>query len=214
MADMTLVIGNKTYSSWSLRPWLALCQTGYAFDEVTIPLRQPGTKEAILAHSGAGRVPVLRHGDLTVWESLAICEYLAERFPEAGLWPSSLEARALGRAAATEMHGGFADLRRALPMDLKRVPEPRTLSPEATADVARITSLWNELRARFAGDGPFLLGRFSIADAMYAPICTRFATYRVPLDRVCQDYVDTLLAWPAMVEWRTAALAEPWTIAY
>ncbi len=212
MAKMTLVIGNKTYSSWSLRPWLALRQTGEDFEVVVIPLRQSDTKSAILAHSGAGKVPVLHHGATTIWESLAICEYLADRFPDAALWPKDLERRAIGRAAATEMHGGFADLRRALPMDLKRAPEPRSLSFEVLADVTRITALWTDLRSRFGDGGPFLLGAFSIVDAMYAPICLRFDTYRVPLDPVCRSYVDAVSAWPAMVEWRTAALAEPWQI--
>ncbi len=207
MTAMTLVIGNKAFSSWSLRPWLALHQTGVAFDEVLIPLRQPETKAAILAHSGAGKVPVLHHGAVTVWESLAICDYLADRFPEAGLWPDAPESRALGRAAATEMHGGFPEIRRALPMDLTREPAPQPLTPEVLIEVARITQLWRDLRCRFGAGGPFLLGRFSIADAMYAPVCTRFDTYRVPLDPVCQAYVDAILAWPAMRLWRSAVVS-------
>lgn len=209
MADMTLVIGDKAISSWSLRPWLALRQTGVAFHEVLIPLRRPETRTAILAHSAAGKVPVLHHGAVTVWESLAICEYLADRFPEAGLWPEPPEARALGRAAATEMHGGFPELRRALPMDLLREPAPQPLTPEVTAEVARISGLWRDLRSRFQTLGPFLLGRFTIADAMYAPVCTRFDSYRVPLDPVCQAYVETVLDWPAMAAWRAAARPYP-----
>jgi glutathione S-transferase len=205
MPGLTLVIGDKAISSWSLRPWLALCQTGVAFDEVLIPLRRPETKAAILAHSGAGKVPVLHHGAVTVWESLAICEYLADRFPEAGLWPESPDARALGRAAATEMHGGFPELRRALPMDLHREPAPLPLVPEVAAEIARIIALWGDLRRRCGAGGPFLLGRFSIADAMYAPVCTRFDSYRVPLDPICQAYVEAVLAWPAMRRWRAAA---------
>ena len=214
MASLTLVIGNKAYSSWSLRPWLALRQAGAVFDEVVIPLRRPETKLAILEHSAVGKVPVLHMGERTVWESLAICEVVAEMFPAAGLWPQDAGARAVARAAATEMHGGFIEIRKAFPMDLKRPPAERPVPAEAGPEIARITALWSDVRRGFGGGGPFLFGRFSIADAMYAPVCARFDTYRVPLDAECRAYVEAVLALPSMREWREAALAEPWEIAY
>ena len=214
MAKLTLVIGNKAYSSWSLRPWLALRQAGASFGETVIPLRRPETKPEILGHSAAGKVPVLHWGETTVWESLAICETVAELFPAAGLWPDDPAARAAARAAATEMHGGFPEVRKAFPMDLKREPAERPVPAEAAPEIARIGALWAELRSRFGSGGPFLFGRFTVADAMYAPVCVRFDTYRVPLDPVGRDYVAAVLALPAMGEWREAALAEPWEIAY
>lgn len=212
MSDLTLVIGNKTYSSWSLRPWLALKQTGQAFDEVVIPLDQPETKATILKHSPGGKVPVLLHGDTTVWESIAICEYLAETFPAAGLWPAGSAPRAVARAISAEMHAGFVDLRRNLSMDLKhkKYETPRTVGSEA--DIARITQIWRDARGRFGAEGPFLFGPFTIADAMYAPVVTRFVTYGVPLDPVSQAYVDAVLDLPAMKEWYAAAQAEPWVL--
>ncbi len=214
MRSLTLVIGNKAYSSWSLRPWLALRQAGLPFDEVVIPLRRPETKPEILAHSAAGKVPVLRSGEVTVWESLAICEAVAEMAPGAGLWPDDAGVRAVARAAATEMHGGFPEVRKAFPMDLKRAPAERPVPEAAALEIARIAALWGDLRRRFGGGGPFLFGGFTIADAMYAPVCVRFDTYKVPLDPVSGEYVAAVLALPAMVEWRKAALAEPWEIAY
>jgi glutathione S-transferase len=210
MSDLTLIIGNKASSSWSLRPWLALKQIGVPFREITIPLRQPETKAEILQHSPAGKVPVLRDGDLTVYDSLAILEYLAESFPEAGLWPDDRGARAVARSISAEMHSGFVDLRRNMPMDVtdKHPAEGRT--PEVQADIARITQIWRDARARFGADGPFLFGHFSAADAMYAPVCTRLDTYVVDLDEVSQAYVSTVLGLPAMREWYAAGAAEPW----
>ncbi len=214
MTSLTLVIGNKAYSSWSLRPWLALRHAGAEFKERVIPLRQPETKPEILAHSSAGKVPVLHIGDQTIWESLAICETVAEMYPAAELWPADPVTRAIARAAATEMHGGFPELRKAFPMDLKRKPSERPVSGETANEIARLTALWNDMRGRFGQGGPFLFGHFTVADAMFAPVCTRFDTYCVPLDPVSQDYVRSVLAVPAMTEWRQAALAEPWEIAY
>ena len=214
MEALTLVIGNKAYSSWSLRPWLALRQAGLPFGERVIPLRRPETKGEILDWSGAGKVPVLIAGSVPVWESLAICEAVADLAPAARLWPEDLGERLEARAVATEVHGGFPELRKAFPMDLKRAPETRPVPEAAAAELARITGLWTGLRERFASRGPFLFGAFTIADAMYAPICTRFDTYRVPLPAPCRDYAATMLTMPAMAEWRQAALAEPWEIAY
>lgn len=209
MAEFTLVIGNKNYSSWSLRPWLALKATGQDFDEVLITLRQPETKAKILAHSPAGKVPILKHGDLLVWESLAICEYLAEIFPAAGLWPEDARARAVARSVSTEMHAGFAALRRDLPMDIARLSTtPRSVSEEAKADIARVQQIWQDCRGRFGEDGDFLFGRFSIADCMYAPVATRFRTYGVDLDPVSEAYVKAIYAWPAMQDWCAASAKE------
>lgn len=211
----TLVIGNKAYSSWSLRPWLALRQAGAEFEEVMIPLRQSDTKSKILDWSGAGKVPILRHGAVTIWESLAICEAIADFYPAGGLWPDDASTRAVARAVATEMHGGFAEIRKAFPMDLKRTPAARAVPSEAAAELERLTTLWLDLRGRAsAAQGPFLFGRFTIADAMYAPVCVRIDTYMIPVDPVCRAYVDAILALPAMADWRAAALAEPWTLQY
>jgi glutathione S-transferase len=215
VAEFTLVIGNKNYSSWSLRPWLALKATGQEFDEVLITLRQPETKAKILAHSPAGKVPVLKHGDLLVWESLAICEYVAELFPAAGLWPDDPRARAVARSVSTEMHAGFAALRRDLPMDIAKLSDvPRSASDEAKADIARIQQIWQDCRGRFGskkqseGGGDFLFGRFGVADCMFAPVATRLRTYGVALDPVSAAYVDAIYAWPAMQEWCAAAAKE------
>lgn len=214
MADLVIVIGNKNYSSWSLRPWLALKATGEPFEEVMVTLRQPETKAKILAHSPAGKVPVLKHGDLLLWESLAICEYLAEAFPYVGLWPSDVRARAVARAVSTEMHAGFMGLRRDLPMDIHSKSRPSgAASEEAKADIARVQQVWQDCRGRF-GDiegeegGPFLFGRFSVADCMYAPVATRFRTYGVKLDPVSAAYVDAIYAHPAMQDWIAAAKGE------
>lgn len=209
MAAWTLVIGNKNYSSWSLRPWLALQAAGQDFQEVMILLRQPETKAKILAHSPAGKLPVLKHGDLLVWESLSICEYIAESFPEAGLLPQDLRARAVARSAMSEMHAGFAALRRDLPMDIHAMSStPRQLSEEGSLDAARVRQIWQDCRGRFGEGGDFLFGRFGIADCMYAPVATRFRTYGVTLDPVSAAYVDAIYAHPAMQEWIAAAAQE------
>ncbi len=212
MADYTLVIGNKAYSSWSLRPWLLLKQTGVAFDEVVINLYDPNAKQDILRHSPSGKVPVLKHAGRTVWDSLAIAEYLNELFPDAGLWPQDAEARALARSVAAEMHSGFVELRKALPMNVRRVYRDWKITPEVQADVTRISALWRDCRQRFgtAGGGPFLFGGFTIADAMYAPVVTRFQTYSVALDNDTQDYCSAVLAHDAMKTWFTEAEREPW----
>ena len=219
MADITIVLGNKNYSSWSLRPWLALKQTGVAFDEVVIPLYRDGSKEKILRWSPAGKVPVLKHGETTVWESLAVCEYLADAFPAARLWPEDRSARAVARSLAAEMHGGFASLRQNLPMDLSRRHPGAERIEKAKADIDRVTTIWRDCRKRFGerganGKGPFLFGGFTNADAMYAPMITRFLTYGVPLDPACAAYADAVMDLPAMRDWAAAAAAEPWVIEY
>lgn len=205
MSDLTLVIGTKRYSSWSLRPWLALRQAGLPFTEVEIALRQPDTRAAVLRHSPSGKVPLLRHGELRVWESLAICEYAAELAPAARLWPDDRAARAVARAVSAEMAAGFAPLRRTLPMDVALRAATPPLPEDAEADIARVTALWGDCRARFGAGGPFLFGGFTIADAMYAPVVTRFATYGIAVDGAAAAYMAAVEALPAMREWRAAA---------
>jgi glutathione S-transferase len=211
MGDLTLVIGNKNYSSWSLRPWLALKQTGAPFREIVIPLDQPQTKAAIARHSPSGRVPVLHDDGLVIWDSLAIVEYLDEIFANAGLWPADAKARAVARAVAAEMHSGFQNLRAQMPMNIRASKPGVGHAPEVMADVARIATLWGDCRERFGRGGDFLFGRFTAADAFYAPVVTRFVTYGVSLDANAAAYVDAVLAWPAMAEWCQAARLEPWS---
>jgi glutathione S-transferase len=208
MNGITLVIGNKNYSSWSLRPWLVLKHCDIPFEEIRIPIYAPGSAEAIRRHSPAGRVPVLHDGDVTVWESLAICEYLAERFPGKQLWPADRAARALARSIANEMHAGFADLRKAMTMNCRKHHPGKGRTPEAMQDVARITALWSDCRERYGRGGDFLFGHFTIADAMYAPVVLRFGTYGVELGAVPDAYARTMAALPAMRQWVAEARAE------
>ncbi|QDO98049.1 glutathione S-transferase family protein [Ferrovibrio terrae] len=212
MSDLTLVIGNKNYSSWSLRPWLALKAAGRAFDEVLIVLRRPETKAEILLHSAAGKLPVLKHGDLTIWESLAICEYIAATWPEAGLLPEDARACAVARSVMSEMHAGFVALRRELPMDINKLSPlaQNGVMPgeEARLDIARVQQIWQDCRGRFGRKGDFLFGRFGIADAMYAPVATRLRSYGVAMDPVSEAYVNAIYAFPAMQEWCAAAAKE------
>lgn len=211
---LRLVIGNKNYSSWSFRPWIALKAAGIVFDERLVPLGDPDFKRTLLAISPAGKVPTLVDGEVHVWESLAILEYAAEKFPEAGLWPAETEARAHARAIAAEMHAGFLPLRRECPMNMWRPVRPHPLSPEAAANVARIDTMWTACRERFGRGGAFLFGRaFGAADAMYAPIVSRFETYGIPVGASARAYMDAVIALPAWQEWRVAALAEPWVLA-
>ncbi|HEX2841922.1 glutathione S-transferase family protein [Hyphomicrobium sp.] len=208
-----LVIGNKNTSSWSLRPWLALKQAGIDFTEIRINLRAPDKKEQIRAHSPAGRVPVLWADDLMVWDSLAILEYLADRHPDKALWPSDVRARAIARSAAAEMHSGFQALREHCPMNfLARDPKADHIDP-VQVNIRRIVELWKDCRQRFGADGPFLFSGFSIADAMYAPVASRFRTYIENLgafgdDGTCAAYIETLFALPAMKEWADGARQE------
>jgi len=214
MADFKIVLGNKNYSSWSLRGWLALKRCGVDFDEEVIPLYQDDWRARLLAVSPAGKVPVLVHGGRTVWDSLAIVEYLAELFPAAGLWPEDPGARARARAVAAEMHAGFAALREAMPMNFRGDVDPPRRDERVAADIARVVELWQDCRAGFGRGGPFLFGGFSAADAFYAPVAARFATYGVDLPAAAAAYRDAVLASPAVVEWRQAAVAEPWIIRF
>jgi len=210
MAAFTLIIGNKNYSSWSLRVWLALKQTGAEFEEIRIPLDTPTTRSQILQYSPTGKVPVLRHGLLTVWDSLSICEYLAELFPDSQLLPSSVEARAICRSVSAEMHSGFQPLRQHLSMNMRDRRTQHDLLPEVQADVDRILTIWRTCQQQYGTEGNFLFGRnLTIADVMYAPVVSRFITYAVPLDSIAQAYVNTIWSLPALQEWYIAATAEP-----
>lgn len=213
MDEYTLIIGNKAYSSWSMRPWLLMRQAGIAFAETQVSLYAEGAKEQLLQHSGAGKVPVLRHGSLTIWDSLAICEYLAERHPEKRLWPADPAARAHARSASAEMHSGFISLRSQMPMNVrKRIPRTARAA-EVDADIGRIQAIWQESRTRFGKSGPFLYGSFSIADAMYAPVVTRFNTYGVELAGTASAYSREILQLPAMCAWVEQAHTEPEIVA-
>ena len=206
---LRLIIGNKNYSSWSLRPWLGMKVAGIAFEEMLIPLDAPDFKARLATFGGAGKVPLLIDGEIRVWESLAILEYLAEKFPAAGLWPPDAGARAHARAVASEMHSGFAALRSQLPMNVARRVVSRPLDAGASADAARIQSIWSESRKRFGKDGPFLFGAFGAADAMYAPVVWRFHTYAVEVGPAARDYMIAMMELPAWNEWREAARREP-----
>jgi len=208
MADFTIYIGNRVYSSWSLRGWLPLKHLGVPFDEIMIPLYVEGGKDAILARSPSGKVPALHHRGRTIWESLAIGEYLAERFPTAKLWPEDDGARALARSVSSEMHAGFANLRVELSMNLRRTIPGRVFTAEAKAEIERIQAIWRDCRSRFGTAGPFLFGHFTIADAMFAPVVTRFRTYEITLDAECARYADAVWNLPAMKAWCDAAKAE------
>ena len=208
--SLTLVIGNKNYSSWSMRPWLALRASNIPFEEVFIPLYtdNPADKARILSFSRAGKVPALVDGDITVWDSLAIIEYLAERFPDAKLWPADRAMRAHARAISAEMHSGFMALRNECGMNLHRKVGAVALSADAKANVARVEEIWRDCRQRYGKSGPFLFGAFSGADAMYAPVVHRFRTYAIEVGAEAGAYMETMMALPAFREWTDAGLAE------
>jgi len=212
MSDYTLTIGNKNYSSWSLRPWLAMKVAGIEFEEKLILLFDDNWKANIAAVSPNKCVPVLRHGDLVIWETLAIMEYLAELHPDKGLWPADRAARAMARSISSEMHAGFGNLRGNMPMNIRRMTPGQGLTEGVAKDIARISEIWNDCRRRYGADGPFLFGSFSIADAMFAPVVNRLTNFAVELDDVSAAYRDTVLALPAMIEWSDAARTEPWTV--
>ncbi|MCC6891150.1 MAG: glutathione S-transferase family protein [Hyphomicrobiales bacterium] len=209
---MTLIIGNKNYSSWSMRPWIAMKVAGIAFTEELISLDAPDFKSRVSRISGSGKVPALSDGVIHIWESLAILEYLAEKFPAAGLWPAEAAARGHARAVAAEMHAGFLPLRRHLPMNMWRPVVPRELPAEVSADVGRVEGIWTDCRKRFGQGGPFLFGRFGAADAMYAPMVSRFHTYAVPVGSEARAYMQAVMDLPAWAEWRNAAMKEPWVL--
>jgi glutathione S-transferase len=209
---LTLLIGNKNYSSWSLRAWIAMRATGIPFEEIVISLGADDFKERVLKISPTGKVPALIDGDQHIWESIAIVEHLAEKFPQAGLWPADARARTHARALAAEMHAGLAPLRNHCPMNMRRPPKRRELPPEVQANVARIDAMWTDCRARYGKEGPFLFGAFCAADAMYAPVVSRFATYGVEVGAVARTYMAAVQALPAYAEWKAAGAAEPWVL--
>ena len=203
----TLLIGNKNYSSWSLRPWLALRAAGIPFAEKKLWLDTPEFAAQLQGLTPALRVPVLLDEGFAVWDSLAICEYVAERHPDAGLWPSDARARARARSLVAQMHSGFGQLRSTLPMNVE-ASLPHVDASSAQADIDAVQALWRDTRVEFGGDGPFLFGRFCIADAFFAPVVSRFATYAIPAEGEARAYRDAVLALPAMQDWCRDARAE------
>ena len=208
-----LVIGNKNYSSWSLRPWLLLRHHGIAFDEVRLPLDTPEFAAAIGQWSPTRQVPVLRHGELTLWDSLAICEYVNETWLDGAGWPRAVPARALARVVSAEMHAGFLALRRSLPQNCRRRASGFVVNEAAQRDIDRVRAIWRDCRTRHAAEGAFLFGAFTIADAMYAPVALRLLSYGVPVDGIERRYIDALLDLPALQEWLQAAELEVETVA-
>lgn len=209
MAGFTLVIGNRTTSSWSLRGWLAMKRTGADFDEIMVWFKRPETRAQIEAHSPSGLVPVLKHGDRVIWETLAIIEYLAELYPEAGLWPADSAARAHARTISAEMHAGFGALRNHMPMDLQNEFPGEGIGEGVAGNIKRICEIWRDTRQRFGTGGDFLCGGFCAADIMFAPVVTRFRTFGVELDPAAQAYADAVLDQPLMREWIEGAVCEP-----
>lgn len=209
---LKLILGNKNYSSWSLRPWIAMRHAGLDFEEEVIPLYEPGSSERVLRYTPAGKVPVLIDDGIPIWESLAILEHLAEKYPKAALWPADAVARAHGRSISAEMHAGFGALRRHCPMNMRRRRRKLGLTPEAAEDVRRIEVIWTDSRTRFGEAGRFLLGPFSVADAMYAPIVSRFFSYDIGVGTAAEAYMATMMSLPAWKEWEAAGQREPWVM--
>ena len=209
---LTLILGNKNYSSWSLRPWIAMKVAGIPFEEVVIPLYEGDWEAQVAKYTPAGKVPVLIEGDTTIWESLAILEHLADKFPQADLWPKDAAARSQARAISAEMHAGFAPLRQNCPMNMWLPPKPRPQKEEVMANVRRIEQIWRECLTRWRG--PFLFGKFGAADAMYAPVVARFYNYGLPVSELTRSYMDRVRALPAWQEWHAESLKEPWVMAH
>jgi glutathione S-transferase len=206
--SLHLIIGDKRYSSWSMRPWLVLEMIGVPFTDQVIRLNQADTDRLIREHSPSGKVPALKSEHGTIVDSLAICEYLAELFPKASLWPQDPAARAQARSACAQMHSGFVGLRSSLPMDLRHDEALEVIPVEAQTDIERIVALWAECRAASTESGPFLFGRASIVDAFFAPVAVRFRTYHVELPAEAAAYVETIYQWPAFKRWQQAGLEE------
>jgi glutathione S-transferase len=212
MSQFTLIMGNKNYSSWSLRAWLVLKHLAIPFEEVVIPLYREESRNTLLHYSPSGKVPVLKHGEYTIWDSLAICEYLSEIFPDRRLWPADLHARAYARSISAEMHSEFQNLRQNMPMNCRLSRPGYGGIPDVDRDIERIVAIWTECRRRFGSKGDFLFGTFGIADAMYAPVASRFKTYGVTFNGVVQGYVNTIMDLPSMKEWYDSARKEPYSI--
>jgi glutathione S-transferase len=211
--EATLVVGNKLYSSWSMRPWILMRHFGIPFTEVFIRLRQPDTREKALKYSPTGLVPAFVQGPIHAWESIAIMETVADLHPELAIWPKDPVARSHARSMAAEMHAGFSDLRANCSMNLGKRFAAKDRGAKVQADVDRIVAMWTDARARFGKGGPFLFGQFTAVDAMYAPVVSRLETYSFPVPQVVRAYMDAVLATPAYQEWTRAALEEPWVLA-
>jgi glutathione S-transferase len=212
MNGLVLVIGNKNYSSWSMRPWVLMRERSIEFDEIQIPLRQSDSLDRKLGYSPAGKVPVLLNGERQIWESIAIVEYLAEKYPDAHLWPKEEGARAVARAVSSEMHAGFESLRSQMFFNCRMRFPGKGRGPGVQEEIDRILALWRDCRRRHGRGGDFLFGEFTIADAMFTPVVLRFQTYVVELEGVCREYADAVLALPPVQDWLEAAGKEPWTI--
>jgi glutathione S-transferase len=212
VAKLQLVIANKNYSSWSLRPYMALAMAGIPFEEKLIHFGELSFNEEIRKISPAGKVPILVHGKITIWDSLAILEYLAETFPDKNLWPKSRAARAMARSISNEMHSGFSGLRNACPMNIRRPVKPVPMPEAALADVGRIEAIWRDCRKTFGKGGKFLFGKFCNADAMFAPVVSRLETFSIPVAKDTRTYMDAVLATKAYKTWKSAALLESWIV--
>jgi glutathione S-transferase len=209
MTKPKLVIGSKAYSSWSLRPWMVLTHFGVAFEEVVVELDAPDTRERLLEYSPSARAPVLIHDGVTIWDSLAIIEYVAETWAELPVWPRDKAARAMARALSAEMHSGFSALRAHCPTQFARGSRKRALTSDVEADVRRIEEAWRAARARFGAGGPFLFGAFSAADAMFAPVVNRFQTYEIDVASDAKAFMQAIMDLPEWGAWTKAAEAEP-----
>ena len=209
---LKLIVANKAYSSWSLRPWILLAHFEIPFEEVVIPMDRLETRAEMLKYAPTGKCPSLHDGKIAVWESLAIIEYVAESYPEKAIWPRDKAARAHARSLATEMHAGFSALRNACPTNFRRKPKAIPLSDEVSADVARIEAAWAHAREAFGEEGPFLFGGFSAADAMFAPVVSRFHAYDIPVAKTTRAYMEAIMALPAWKAWIAEGEAEPWRI--
>jgi glutathione S-transferase len=210
--QLTIVIANKAYSSWSFRPWILMRHFGVPFDEIVIPMAQENTRAEMLRYSPTGKCPCLCDGDIIVWDSLAIIEYVAESFPEHAIWPKLRASRAEARSLGAEMHSGFMNLRAHLPMNMRRRVSARALTSEAAADLARLEQAFAQTRARFGESGAFLFGEFSAADAMFAPMLSRLHVYDVTVSAITRAYMDAMMTLPAWRDWSAGAAAEGWTI--
>lgn len=209
---MKLVIGNKNYSSWSLRPWLLLSVNGIPFKEVRIPLYTESTREALEGYSDTGKVPVLHDGDIVIWDSLAICEYVSEQYLDGGGWPMDYKSRAQARSCSAEMHSGFFQIREKLPMNCRATGRRVDVGPDLEDEISRVIALWSSLRNKYSSNGPWLFGEFSIADCMFAPVASRFRTYGISMPDVCSDYVTRLLSHEKLEIWYRRARKESETI--
>jgi glutathione S-transferase len=213
--NLKLILGNKNYSSWSLRPWLSLAEHDIPFEEEVLNIYDPATKPKLLSYSPAGKMPILLDGESTIWDSLAILETFADKFPQLDLWPKDPAARALARSVSAEMHSGFVPLRKAMPMNLKRASAPPKagFADDVKADIKRICDIFRDARTRFGARGDFLFGAFSAADCMFAPVATRLRTYAVKLDAPCEAYVEAIHNLSSFRRWKEAGLKEPWAVA-